>query len=120
MEKYKNSFLRGDLNASRKNHSRATVLAAVIDRLGLTRVSIPHKTYHHFTCRVDSDSDMDIILYSDDVNVSKHMNEVICELEHLHFTSDQDGVSILPLRESQTLDFHIIGVRRACLNIDGL
>ena len=66
-EKYNNItfFLRGDFNASSKNLSRATLLSAFIARLGLIRVSITHNTYQHFTEAEDSDSDLDIILYSD-------------------------------------------------------
>ena len=94
--KYKNiaSFLRGDFNASSKNRSRATILSAFIARLGLTRVAINHNTYHHFTGGGDSDSDLDIILYSDDVNVSKYMNEVSCELEHHLISSHHDLIVI--------------------------
>ena len=71
----------------------ATILAAVIVRLVLTRVSITHNTYHHFTGG-DGDSDLDIFLYSDDVNVAKHMNEVICELKHPLMYSHNDLIVI--------------------------
>ena len=42
-------FVRGDLNASSKNKTRATLLTAFISRMELSKVTIPHMTYHHFT-----------------------------------------------------------------------
>ena len=57
------TFLRGDINASTKNKSRAAILTAMISRLELTRVNIDHFTYHHFTGGGSSDSDLDVLLY---------------------------------------------------------
>ena len=94
-EKYENfaSFLRGDFNASSKNASRASILSAFIARLDLTRVSISHNTYHHFTGGGESDSDLDIILYSDGANVSEQVSEIVCELEHPTMSSHHDLIA---------------------------
>ena len=76
------TFLRGDLNASSKNKTRATLLAALIERLELSKVVINHPTYHHFTGNGESGSDLDILLYGGEEGVSESLVDTVCELRH--------------------------------------
>ena len=73
------TFLRGDLNASSKNKSRAAILSALIGRLELAKVSIDHPTYHHFTGGGSSDSDLDVLLYGGGEGVSEQLVNVECK-----------------------------------------
>ena len=84
------TFLRGDLNASTKNKSRAAILSAMISRLELMRVNIDHLTYHHFTGGGNSDSDLDVLLYGGADGVSEHLLEYQCKIRHPLMFSHHD------------------------------
>ena len=86
------TFLRGDLNASTKNKSRAAILTAMISRLELARVNIDHFTYHHFTGGGSSDSDLDVLLYGGGDVVSEHLLEYQCKLRNPLMFSHHDLV----------------------------
>ena len=68
------AFLRGDFNASSKNKTRATILRAMISRMRMSRVTLDHPTYHHFTGCGDSDSDLDLLLYGGEEGATESLD----------------------------------------------
>ena len=82
-------FVRGDLNASSKNKTRAAFLSAVIVRLKLSKVKIPFPTYHHFTGHGLHDSDLDVLLYGGG-DVSEVLIDTVCKLRYHLILSHHD------------------------------
>jgi hypothetical protein len=82
-QKYTNAvvFIRGDANSSRNNHKRFKLISNFCSDHSLSRVSLSHMTYHHFTEQGSSDSDLDVLLFSN----QKHVNESL-----LHLRCQQD------------------------------
>ena len=83
-------FVRGDLNSSSKNKTRASFLSAFVNKMELSKVIIPHMTYHHFTNGRESDSDLDVILYGGHHSVSECLVDIVCELKHPLMFSHHD------------------------------
>ena len=71
-------FLRGDANASSSNLKRYPLFNHFCTSYNLKFVDINHKTYHHFMGQGSSDSDLDVLLYSDHDNVGEHLAHVRC------------------------------------------
>ena len=71
-------FLRGDANASSSNLKRYPLFNHFCTSYNLKFVDINHKTYHHFMGQGISDSDLDVLLYSDHDNVGEHLAHVRC------------------------------------------
>ena len=82
-------FLRGDFNASSKNKRRSAMLLAFITNLELSKVTINHLTYHHFTGSGDSDSDLDLLLYGGP-DANEALVDVVCELQDPLMSSHHD------------------------------
>ena len=83
-------FLRGDANSNPKNVSRFSLLTRFIQEYSLNQARIPHPTYHHFVGEGKFDSNIDIILYSDDSQVQENISQIWCKLEHPEITSHHD------------------------------
>ena len=93
-------FLRGDFNGSGKNKTRFSTLSAVISRLKLAKVKLPHPTYHHFTGCGESDSDLDLLLYGggggggggagDGLTVEETLVNIQCKFQHPLMFSHHD------------------------------
>jgi hypothetical protein len=100
-------FLRGDFNASSKNLSRSLLFAAFIRRLDLTRLSLPHPTYHHFMGSGASDSDLDQLLYGGNIMATETLENIICELENPLMFSHHDMIistCMLPPKPSDKMN----------------
>jgi hypothetical protein len=83
-------FVRGDLNASSKNKTRADLLSAVITRLKLSKVKILFPTYHHFTGHGLHDSDLDVLLYGGGGDVSEVLLDTVCKVWYPLILSHHD------------------------------
>ena len=84
-------FIRGDGNCNPKNISRFGLLRSFIAKFSLAQVEIEHPTYHHFTGQGRFDSNLDIILYSRDINmVTETISKVFCKFDHPEVTSHHD------------------------------
>ena len=83
-------FVRGDCNVNPKNAARLGLLKSVMAQYSFKQVKIDHPTYHHFTGEGKSDSNLDIILYSDHVSVSEYVTQVICKFLHPEVSSHHD------------------------------
>ena len=102
-------FVRGDFNASSKNKTRSLLFSSFIRRLDLTRLSLPHPTYHHFVGDGASDSDLDQLLYGgNNIAMAKEsLVHIICELENPLMFSHHDMIistCILPPKPSDKLN----------------
>ena len=80
IHKYKSPviFLRGDANASSSNSKRSSLLKHFCEEYNLKRVHIDHKTYHHFMGQGKSDSDLDVLLYSNQDLVDEQLLQIKC------------------------------------------
>ena len=72
-------FIKGDMNASRKNSRRFPLLQNIIKKYGLTSVSPFHPTYHHFLgFNGEFDSTLDVLIHSDCPAVQETLLEQVC------------------------------------------
>jgi hypothetical protein len=100
-------FIRGDLNASSKNMTRSKLFSAFISKMNLTKVILPHLTYHHFTGGGKSDSDLDALLYGGCAGVSEYLVDIVCELKHPLMFSHHDliiSTCSIPTQQPQVID----------------
>ena len=92
-------FLRGDSNVNPNNRKRVTVLRQLMEDFSLKMVNITHKTYHHFKGNGESDSNIDVLLYSIKHDVSEQVTEIICRHTQPLVLSHHDVIisqSIIP------------------------
>ena len=79
--KYPNSpiFIRGDANSSRSNPRRRRLFDSFCTDLNMSRVVIDHNTYHHFSGGGSSDSDLDVLLFSNQRGVQESLIKLRCQ-----------------------------------------
>ena len=70
-------FIRGDGNANPKNVTRHSLLNRFVSDYSLKQTIIRHKTYHHFVGQGKFDSNIDIILYSEESHVVETITKVM-------------------------------------------
>ena len=73
-------FIRGDANSSRSNEARDRIFTSFIQEYQLARVPINHHTYHHFVGHGQSDSELDVILFSDLPGIHEGISAIQCKL----------------------------------------
>ena len=61
-------FLRGDFNVNRNNRRRQNLFDTFKDSEGLLELNVSQPTYHHFLGDGSSDSNLDKILHSNQIN----------------------------------------------------
>ena len=61
-------FIRGDANVNSKNTGRTELFQNLCKSFNLKFTDICHPTYHHFTGDGMSDSELDVLLHSQDTN----------------------------------------------------
>ena len=83
-------FIRGDANCSSKCPDRSALFHHFIHSHNFKKVTINHPTYHHFTGNGGSDSDVDILLHSDQPHVSEVVINILCKLDHPTLLSHHD------------------------------
>ena len=74
-------FLRGDANSSKSNLNRNFLFTNLCTELNLKRVSIAHNTYHHFLGDGKSDSELDVLLFSNQSGVNESLLDIVCKLK---------------------------------------
>ena len=94
-EKYPDAlyYLRGDFNASSSNITRSSLLKQFAHDHKFILVPNKHKTYHHFTGGGASDSDLDQIMHSTNLEYPELLNLVICKLKNPLLESYHDLLS---------------------------
>ena len=111
-------FLRGDGNVNAKNKNRVSLLEHFMNDFSLIRVSIPHKTYHHFVGAGAFDSDIDIILHGVSNPFPEEVTAVLCKFKHPEILSHHDIIlskfELLP-QHTQHEQLNLITAPRAQL-----
>ena len=98
-------FIRGDANSSRSNEIRDRIFSSFAQEYQLARVPINHHTYHHFMGNGQSDSELDVILFSDQPGINEALAAIQCGLLHPLVDSHHDllvSTSSLPLKSGPT------------------
>ena len=85
-------FLRGDFNVNAKNIKRSALLTHFCKDLNLVETKLLHKTYHHFTGQGRSDSNLDKLLSSDDLDCKEKVLRIICKLDNPAIDSHHDMI----------------------------
>ena len=83
-------FIRGDANSSRTNEIRDKIFTSFAQEYQLARVPINLHTYHHFMGHGQSDSELDVILFSDLPGFSEGILAIQCNLLHPLVDSHHD------------------------------
>ena len=83
-------FLRGDANSSTNNNFRNTVFSTFCKDYSLERIPINHKTNHHFLGQGKSDSDLDVILFSNQHGAQEELLALHCKLQNPQIDSHHD------------------------------
>ena len=76
-------YIRGDGNVNSNNAPRVILLQQLIKDYSLSRTATGHNTYHHFVGNGMYDSDIDILLHTDDANVNETVTKIICKQDNL-------------------------------------
>ena len=87
-------FLRGDSNANVKNKSRYLLLKHFQEELDLLRINLGHKTYHHFMGNGESDSEIDVIMFSKTSLATEKLVNIFCKYEFPQIDSSHDIIVI--------------------------
>ena len=85
-------FVRGDGNVNRKNKARIVLLHQLLRDFNLARTDIGHNTYHHFVGNGMYDSDIDLLLHSQEESVAESVIEVICKNNNPAVLSHHDPI----------------------------
>ena len=96
-------FLRGDCNVNMKNRSRQSIFDNFCRDHMFRSVPIEHKTYHHFVGEGLFDSNVDVILHSEEPGITESLSEIICKFENGLVESHHDIILTtvsLPLAET--------------------
>ena len=83
-------FVRGDANSSKNNINRSIFLKKFCQDFDLSRVCINHNTYHHFLGQGASDSDLDVLLYSNQKGIHEQLMNLVCREENPLVDSHHD------------------------------
>ena len=100
-------FIRGDANSSKTNTNRSILLRNFCHDINLSRVSISHNTYHHFLGNGASDSDLDVLLFSNQNMVHEELLDLLCCQQHPLVDSHHDLVvsaATIPSRPEASTD----------------
>ena len=100
-------FIRGDANSSKTNPRRSSIFHSFCKDLNLLRVDINHNTYHHFVGNGGSDSELDVLLYSDQDFVKECLLSLHCQHQDPRVDSHHDllvSSSSIALNNSKTVD----------------
>ena len=69
-------YIRGDANVNHKNKNRVALLHSFCNSFGFQFTRIDHHTYHHFMGQGNSDSQLDILLHSQ--NCDEDLIKIVC------------------------------------------
>ena len=82
-------------------------VSAMTSTFNLIRLHIGHKTYHHFIGQGESDSELDVLLYSDTEGVHENLLIIQCKLFRVDIDFHPDiilSTSSIPASESESYD----------------
>ena len=108
-------YLRGDCNVNIKNKDRNYIFMDFCSNLRLMNVPLLHKTYHHFMGEGLFDSNIDVILHSEDTPEAESITSIICKFENYLVDSHHDIILSrikLPVLDVKTDDDDLIEAPR--------
>ena len=108
-------YLRGDCNVNSKNKDRNSIFTNFCSNLNLKNVPLHHKTYHHFVGDGLFDSNIDVILHSEETPEPETIISVICKFENYLIDSHHDIILSkinLPVVDVMTNDDDLIEAPR--------
>ena len=85
-------YMRGDSNVNKNNRNRVILLKQFLIKFSLKRVCLEHDTYHHFLGEGSYDSDIDVLLHSDQKGVSEEVVSILCKHDHPTMLSHHDMI----------------------------
>ena len=85
-------FLRGDGNVNQNNLDRAVLFSNFLSNFCLTQIHIGHKTYHHFLGGGSFDSNIDVILQSENFPFEEAITAVYCKHDWHEIDSHHDVI----------------------------
>ena len=100
-------FLRGDANSSKKNKFRHALFTGFCKDYNLSRLHLGHMTYHHFLGHGEYDSDLDVLLYTNEDNVTEELVHLHCKLEDPSVDSHHDllvSTAAIPAKHCDLVD----------------
>ena len=83
-------FIRGDSNVNKKHLNRSAFFSSFCNNQELVRLLIDHPTYHHFMGNGISDSELDVILFTE--TAPEELLCILCKLESPDHTSHHDAL----------------------------
>ena len=95
-------YIRGDCNVNCKNRDRSIIFSNFIRNLKLRTIPILHRTYHHFVGGGLYDSNIDVILHTENVPEAETIEAIICKFENCLVESHHDIIIssiILPVQD---------------------
>ena len=92
MDKYQECliFLRGDSNVNQNNKNRHRIFQSFLESLDLTRISINHKTYHHFVGDGVFDSNIDVVINPCKYPDKEEILDIFCSHQFPEIDSHHD------------------------------
>ena len=93
-EKYEDCliYIRGDGNVNNNNKERLKIFNTFLSSHRLIKVPINHKTYHHFLGGGSFDSEIDIILQSQDSPYTETISNIYCSNDDPTIDSHHDVI----------------------------
>jgi hypothetical protein len=85
-------YIRGDGNVNSNNIARVTLLQQLRKDYRLAQTETGHNTYHHFVGSGMYDIDIDILLHTENENVSETVTKILCKHDHPSILSHHDVI----------------------------
>ena len=83
-------YIRGDSNVNSNHTDRMRIFKDFMNTILLKSTPIGHKTYHHFLGNGAFDSNIDVILYSQNCFLPEVIRSILCRSDHPGITSHHD------------------------------
>ena len=83
-------FIRGDANVNGRDENRKAMLKKLCNDWNLMKMDLGHNTYHHFLGNGVSDSQLDVLLRSE--NSSETLHTIFCKHEDPQISSHHDAL----------------------------
>ena len=103
-------FIRGDGNTNMNNKERMKIFNFFLSNNQLSQVKIEHKTYHHFIGGGAFDSNIDLILHSNELLNNERVTRIFCKNEFPDMFSHHDAILStvsIPMTPIQPPDQHL-------------
>ena len=83
-------YVRGDANVNSRDEARRAMFEKLCDDWNLVKIDLKHNTYHHSMGNGVSDSQLDVLLHSE--NSSETLHKIFCKQEDPQISSHHDAL----------------------------